>query len=263
MLSAFQSCAIIAGSIGLALLCLFTFRHFWLPRSRRQHNDVIGWQISFLGTTYAVIIAFMLSDVWNNFVVAETNAETEANALLNVYRVAAGLPSPPKDQVRVLARRYAEVMIREEWPAMMKGALSPTGSQVVSALWDVTTKISARNGSEQASLERLLADVTNLTEHRRIRQFESRSKIPDVFWLLLITGGVLTVLYACLFDVEETRMHVLQVVGITFIVSLVLVTIADVDGPYGGALRIQPTGFAMALKSMGDSIGPQYSIVDK
>ena len=257
MLSVFQSCAIIAGSIALALVCLLIFRRFWLPRGRRQHNDVIGWQISFLGTTYAVIIAFMLSDVWNNFVLAETNAEIESNALLNVYRVAAGLPSPPRDQVQALAHRYGEVMIREEWPAMMKGAFSSTGSRIISALWDITTKVDARNASEQVSLERLLTDLTSMTEHRRIRQFESRSKIPDVFWLLLITGGVLTVLYACLFDVEETRMHVLQVVGITFIVSLVLVTIADVDGPYGGALRIQPTGFVMALKSMGDAIGQQ------
>ncbi len=250
MLSALQSCSIIAGSIALALLCLFIFRRFWLPRGRFQHNDVIGWQISFLGTTYAVIIAFMLSDVWNDYLRAETNAERESNALVNIYRVAEGLPSA-KEQVQGLARRYAEAMIREEWPAMTKGGFGKSGSAIVAALWNAIPTIAAHNASEQASLERLLNDLTNMTERRRIRHYEAGSKIPGVFWLLLITGGVLTVFYTCLFDVEETRMHVLQVIGITFIISLVLVTIDDVDGPYGGALRIQPTGFVMALQSMG------------
>ena len=60
------------------------------PRS--VHNDVIGWQIAILGTIYAVMIGFMLYAVWNNFQTAETNANNEANDLVNLYRAADGLP---------------------------------------------------------------------------------------------------------------------------------------------------------------------------
>jgi len=250
MLSAIESSLIIAGSILAALLLLRISRRFWLPKTRHQHNDVIGWQISFLSTTYAVIIAFMLSDVWTNYQNAETNTEVEANSLLNIFRVAEGLPEPQRVQVPQLAMRYAETMIQEEWPAMTHGTFSKNGFRNTSDLWKAIMSTRAQTGSEQASFEHALSDLTNMTEHRRIRHLQSRSKLPGIFWLVLIVGGVMTVAYTCLFDIEATRMHVVQVVGVTFVISLVLVTIADIDGPYGGAVRIQPTAFEMALQTM-------------
>jgi uncharacterized tellurite resistance protein B-like protein len=250
MLNAFESFLIIAASILAALACLFAYRRYWLARGRHHQNDIIGWQITFLATTYAVIIAFMLSDVWNNYRAAEKNTESEANALTNLYRTAAGLPSPQREQLRSLAQRYAEAMISEEWPAMMEGSFSKTGFAVIADLWTAITSTHAHDESEQAILTRALNDLTDMTEHRRIRHLANRVTLPNVFWVLLIIGGILTVFYTCLFEIEQTALHVSQVVATTFIVSLVLVTIADVDSPYGGALHIQPTGFALALQTM-------------
>jgi MFS family permease len=250
MLSIFASCAIVAGSIAGALIFLLIFRRFWLARVHKQHNDIIGWQISFLSTTYAVIIAFMLSDVWNNYQAAETNAEVEANSVLNVYHVAEGFPRQQRDAIRSLARHYADVMVREEWPAMQQGGFSTEGYQTTSALWQALMATRTANGAEQGSFDRALNDLTSLTEHRRIRQLQSRAKLPAIFWAVLIIGGLMTVIYTCLFDVEDPRLHVLQVVSVSFFISLVLVTIADVDGPYGGAVRIPPTSFEMVRQLM-------------
>ncbi len=250
MLNIFESCAIVAGSIAGALIFLLIFRRFWLARAHRQHNDIIGWQISFLSTTYAVIIAFMLSDVWNNYQAAEANVEVEANSVLNMYHVAEGFPPEQKATIRSLARQYAEVMIRQEWPAMQQGEFSKNGYQTTSAMWKTVMATRSSNTAEQGSFERALNDLTSLTEHRRIRQLQSRAKLPAIFWAVLIIGGLMTVIYTCLFDVEDFRMHVLQVVSVSFFISLVLVTIADIDGPYGGAVRIQPTSFEMVLQIM-------------
>jgi hypothetical protein len=112
------------------------------------------------------------------------------------------------------------------------------------------------NGAEQATFGRALSDLTSLTEHRRVRQLQSRAKLPAVFWVVLIIGGLMTVIYTCLFDVEDPRLHVLQVVSVSFFVSLVLVTIADVDGPYGGAVRIPSTSFEIVSQLMQNG-GPQ------
>jgi len=252
MLNAFQNSLVIIACITAALLCLFIFRRCWLPRTATQHNDVIGLQIAFLGTTYAVIIAFMLSDVWNNYRAAAANTENEANALINIYRLADGLPLPQNGDLQSLSRQYAQLMVSEEWPNMAKGKFSQRGFQVMSQMWKVLIGTRPGTKSEEAIFERLLTDVTNLTEHRRIRHLESRSNLPEIFWLLLIVGGIMTVLYSCLFVVEDIRLHVVQVTGITFIVSLVLVTIADVDAPYGGALHISSDSFVTALGTMGN-----------
>lgn len=251
MLSALQSASIIVSSILVALLVMWAFRRTWLAKKRNQHNELIGWQIGFLGTTYAVIIAFMLADVWNDYQAAETNAEIEANSVINMYRVAEGLPEPSRAGIENLAKEYADAMIDSEWPAMMRGVRSAASSQIVAAMWKEVLGIQATTPVQQTSLQQELTDLSNMTEHRRIRQLQSRSSLPGIFWLVLIVGGVMTVLYTCLLDVEDTMMHVIQVIGVSFIVSLVLVTIADVDAPYGGAVHIQPTAFQLVQQAIG------------
>ena len=64
MLSIWQSVLIVLGTIALSLVFLAVLRRIWPATQRTEHNDIIGWQISVLGTTYAVILAFMLWNVW-------------------------------------------------------------------------------------------------------------------------------------------------------------------------------------------------------
>lgn len=255
MLSALESTFIVLLCMAAATVCLFLYRHYWLRHNRHQLNDVIGWQITFLATTYAVIVAFMLSDVWNNYRAAEANSESEANALMNLYRSSVALPDPQSHDIPSLAERYARDMVTEEWPAMQAGGYSTDASAIMKKLWSSIAATQARNASEATLLGQALTDLTNMTEHRRIRHLESSTGLPVIFWVLLITGGVLTVLYTCFFDIEDSRLHTAQVLGTTFIISLVLVTIADVDAPYGGGIRIQSTAFQLALDTMHHTPG--------
>src|ERR1700690_665886 len=96
MLTNFQSVYIIVLCVAGSLLFMCGLNWIWPREDRREHNDQIGWQLTALGTTYAVILGFMLYAVWTTFGVAEVNVDLEANALVNIYRLAAGLPDPPR-----------------------------------------------------------------------------------------------------------------------------------------------------------------------
>ena len=104
--------------ITLSITCLVMLNTFWEPSRRSVHNDVIGWQIAILGTIYAVMIGFMLYAVWNNFQTAETNANNEANNLVNLYRAADGLQEPQRDLIQQSARTYATQVVTQEWSTM-------------------------------------------------------------------------------------------------------------------------------------------------
>jgi hypothetical protein len=86
------SITIIVACIAISLLVLFTVHRFWMPSKRLGHNDAIGPNVSVMGTTYAVIIAFVLSGVWNELQAAMLNTEQEANSVVNLYRFAEQLP---------------------------------------------------------------------------------------------------------------------------------------------------------------------------
>ena len=82
-------------------------RRFWPTSQRREHNEIIGWQVSVLGT-YAVIMGFMLYAVWTDYNAAEmTMPDAEANCLVNVFRLSQGLAPADRDQIQKLSREYA------------------------------------------------------------------------------------------------------------------------------------------------------------
>jgi len=58
--TAIGSTLIIISCIVGALFALGVLRHYWPPSTRIAHNDVVGPNVSVIGTTYAVLIAFML-----------------------------------------------------------------------------------------------------------------------------------------------------------------------------------------------------------
>jgi len=98
MLSVFQSVLIVLCTIAVSVVFLAVLRRAWPLTRRTEHNDIIGWQISVLGIRYAVILAFMLWNVRNNFQIARVTTEMEANYLVDLYRVASGLqPSESTD----------------------------------------------------------------------------------------------------------------------------------------------------------------------
>jgi hypothetical protein len=57
MVSVTQNVALVAAAVLGSLLFMLGLNRVWSWEKRRPHNDLIGWQLSVLGTTYAVILA--------------------------------------------------------------------------------------------------------------------------------------------------------------------------------------------------------------
>src|SRR5215472_5060484 len=82
---------IIVACVSSAILFLLLVTRTSTAPARREFNDFTGAVVAVIGTTYAVILAFTLSGVWSMAQQAQANEEQEANALVNVYRIASQL----------------------------------------------------------------------------------------------------------------------------------------------------------------------------
>ena len=101
-----------------------------------------------------------------------------------------------------------------------------------------------------------MEELRGLTQYRRIRAMQNREALPSILWAVLIAGGIVTVSSACFFGVPSFRFHLLQVFMLSFLVSLVLVAIADIDRPYQGAVRVDPEGFRFAGRTLHGEPSP-------
>ena len=250
MLTTVESVAMVIFVVGGSLAFLLLLRHIWPTEQRMRHNDIIGWQVSVIGTTYAVIIGFMLYAVWTTFQQADANAEAEANSLLNVVRAAQGLPNGQSQQVQDLCSEYVTVMLTQEWPAMTQSNVSPMSRRVIQRLWAAVLGSDIHNASQQTSLDHTLTELSNMTEHRRIRQLQVRSSMPGILWTVLIAGAVATIVSACLFGSQDFKLHLIQVVMLSTVLSLILVAIADMNRPFQGSVHVSAAGFEHARDTL-------------
>jgi hypothetical protein len=241
---------IIIAGVGGAVLFLFLVTRASTAPSRKESNDFTGAVVAVIGTTYAVILAFTLSGVWNMFQQAQANEEQEANALVNVFRIASALDDPSAKQIQELCVRYADNALQREWPAMQNEQLPMENGQIINQLWMLAGQIQARARPDAIAAYQLMEELRGLTQYRRIRAMQNREALPGILWAVLIAGGIITVAAACFFGVPNFRFHLLQVLVLSFLISLVLVAIADIDEPYQGPVRVQPEGFRNAVRTL-------------
>ncbi len=250
MLNTFQSISLIALAVAVSVGFLAVLQRLWPIEQRRLQNDLVGWNITVLGTVYAVIVGFMLYAVWTNLEMATANVEAEANCLVNVARSAEGLRVDKSNEVLRLATEYVRLMLIEEWPAMRAGKLTPASAQITEQLWAMLTRMETSSSSEQTGRDHAISELSCMTDHRRLRQLEVNEGLPGILWAVLILGAAATIVSACLFGSSDFRLHVAQVIALSFVISLVLVAIADINRPFQGSVHVQPLAFERARDAL-------------
>ena len=250
MLSFTQNIVILISVMIASLLFTVGLNRIWPVHTRHSQNDLIGWQLSVLGTTYAVILGFMLYTSWTNFGTAELNVDLEANALRNIYRLAEGLPSEQRAQMETLTRSYADAVIDRDWPAMARGELPEDTHEINEQMWRTLMSVKAASSSEITAEDHALSELSTLTSHRRTRLLQSVSKLPTIFWGVLMVGGILTIISVSMFGSANPRLHMLQVFSLTLLVTLVMLAISDVNRPFQGWVHVTDFAFQRAQRNM-------------
>lgn len=252
MLSLGQDVVILILTLAAALLFMVLLNRLWPQEKRSVNNDLIGWQLTIIGTTYAVILGFMLYTVWTAYGEAQVNVDLEANALRDLYRTADGLPEPQQTQFKQFARAYADAVINHDWVEMADGKV-PEGSHLIDEeMWKTAMTVKPNSQTEMIYTDHLLSQLSALTEHRRTRMLQTVYKLPAIFWAVLVVGGIVTVLSAATFGARNTVLHAFQVLSFTLLVTLVLLAISDVNLPFQGWVHIDNYAFIRARTYMTD-----------
>ncbi len=248
---------IVIACVGAAVAFLFLVTHTSTAPSRKESNDFTGAVVAVIGTTYAVLLAFMLGGVWNMFQGAQANEEQEANAVVNIYRIAGQLKASNGPQIQEVCRTYAQTVVNQEFPLLERHEqMSPEGNALIDQLWKLAAQSQSEQSDNSIAVYQLTEELRSLTEHRRIRAMQGRERLPLILWIVLVAGGIITVAASCFFGVPNFRFHLLQVLVLSFLISLVLVAIADIDRPYQGPVKVEPEGFDFAVRSLHDQPSP-------
>jgi hypothetical protein len=250
MVNVGQNILVVSIAVIGAMLFQVGLNHIWPWEKRRTYIDLIGCHFSVLGTTYAVVLGFMLFAVWTAFGEADLNVDLEANAVVDMHYLAKGLPEPQRTQLQTLTSSYADTVIRRDWPQMARGEVPQETEAIKAKMWDTVMSARTASATEITAQQHALSQLSSLDQHRLTRIRQSTTSLPRVLWCLLLAGGALTIISACTFGAENMKLQTLQVVSFSLVVSLSLVAIADIHRPFHGLIHVRNDAFLRAQQSI-------------
>ena len=123
---------------------------------------------------------------------------------------------------------------------MEQGKTSPRAWAILDEMRGSIQGMKPTTEVQQVLYEQGLRQMHDLADARAERLFDAEEGLPAILWVVLIVGGIDVVGFTYLFGLESTSVHVLMVASLTLIIALVLFTVAALDYPFKGDIRIGP-----------------------
>ncbi len=235
-------------SVLIAITGVYAARHFVPSELLKDHNDVAGNIYNMLGVVYAVLLAFVVFVVWQQYQNVGQAVDNEANAIVSLYRVALALPdSTTRTQLMTDLRAYTQGVINDEWQHLGRYEQGPLPETALARLWSTGTAFQPRTTQESDLYTEILSDLQNVTRLRRERFQADRTHIPDILWILLLGGGLIIVVFTFFFGTNNGHIHAFMAAALAAVIAFTLVLIFVLDHPFAGSVRIGPEPFHTAL----------------
>ena len=248
---------VIMAAIMLALLGLAVVRRSVSHERLTRHTDVAGYVYAVIGVIYAVILAQVVVAAWEEYRDARSVAADEANAVLNLARLAQVWPDEDRLRVEDALSAYARNVVEVEWPAMAEGQFGPTReTDLMHRLWQVVNEAGVRAENRNPTYAASLEQLDYLDEARRSRVLLGEDALPEPMTLTLLIGAVITVAFSYLFAVEDGWLHGLMTAALATLVALLLLLGFQLETPFEGISAIEPTAMELVRAEIAAGLRP-------
>lgn len=232
---------------GLSLLGLYIFHRLVDVNVRHKDTETVGLTYAIVAVVYAVLLAFIVVNVFETFSQADEVATAEANKLSNLMLDSAGLPPRTAEAVRADIDKYIDIVVKSEWPSQRAGKV---GGEVFEPGWTALAHLStelavfepATMGQNVDKAEMLHA-MNDLIKARRSRIIAAGEHLPGVVWQILLLAGVVAVVYTYLFGARSFGIHLAITALISATIALVFVLIITIDYPFRGEVSVSDHAF--------------------
>lgn len=209
----------------------------------REHHEVTDPMMSVIGTLFAVLLGFMVANSMQRFEQARINVQQESNALMDLYRLAEGLPPADCVELRAHIRHYIDDVIFDEWPKMARKETSDEAEHYYDLIWSDCASFKPQNEVQHNIDQKMLDVVSTFGDCRRLRLYALHTGLPAVLWGVLIAGGAATIGFTYLFRINDPIVQMLMTALLSLIVCLNMFLLACYADPFAGEVAVHPTSF--------------------
>ena len=242
---------VVAGTSLASVLGLLAFRELVPLDELRGSSDAVGNYLQTVGGIYAVLLAFIVYVVWGQFNDARTFVEREATALVDLHRIASGLPRATRVEIQRELRGYVDAVLSDEWQAMAGGdetTIERIGHRL-EHVWLAIHRCEPCSDCQHTIYGEVLSRFNDLSDVRTSRLSASRARIPTAMHILLYAGALIIIGSIYLMTFERLWIHVTVTAALAGAVSHILYLIRDLDHAFSGDWQVAKGPFIRARKA--------------
>ena len=212
-----------------------------------------------LGTLYSVLIAFVVTGVWQSFSRAETAVNSEANALTDLVFLIRYISAAKIVHVRQSARSYVASVV-ERWDLLERATCENKPVEEINiassnALLDAILAVKPE-GERELELYAQALDLTAIwLDARRNRLRSAKGNTAGALWGLLIAGAFVLFAFHGLFVTHAWAVWAVLLLGFSLIVGLSFYLIFSLDSPFSGHISARPEPFVWLLQDFDRTDG--------
>ncbi|HEY6406149.1 MAG TPA: DUF4239 domain-containing protein, partial [Ktedonobacteraceae bacterium] len=211
-----------------------------------RHNEVAGFIFATVGVLYAVLLAFTVIIVWEQYLTAESAVSQEAAALITVAQDASSFPEPARGQVYEQLRAYAQFVLNEEWRTMDESTLEheeSTGAGAsINTMWSIYRSLPPSQVDSHTT-----ESLDNLSTQRAVRLESNVAALPDVLWYGLVLGGVVTISFGLVLHMENVQLHAALTAMLAGLIATCIWMIVMINHPFAGDVHVSNAAFQHAI----------------
>jgi hypothetical protein len=213
----------------------------------RRHHEIGSAVFLQLGVIFAVLLAFVFSEVWSEYNTAASAINEECGSLHGVAILAATLPPAERDQAEHAMVAYLTAVTGSEWASMARRQSSDEARERFEVLVQSVARMTLHDSAHQATRSQMLSLLGRAHQFRETRLFQMTQAVPKVLWGLLIGFAVVLIGFLLCFGIEYVWSQLVFTGIFDAAIVFVLMIVILLDHPFEGALRQPSTDFRLTL----------------
>lgn len=235
-------------------LATYLFRKYIKVRILNSHNDVAGNIFAMVGGFYGLLLAFVVFLVWDQFNDAQQSADIEGSLAKGLYRDIKFYPVDSEgtvgyNDIKVLDLAYVNYIsdaLKEDSLMDAEGNDSPNylwykdtiTVRAFNKVFEIVERMHDDQDYKNQRIDQMFRHLNELNTYRSLRGLAVDSDIDVYIWIPLLLGGLITMLFAILMDIENRRLHIIMNGLLGSFVALIFYIIILTDHPFAGKMRI-------------------------
>src|SRR5581483_2916575 len=160
---------IVGGTVIVVLLGLrLVNRLFPAWRSESSSQTVVG-VVAMVMTMFAVLVAFVIVNLFNSYEGASTNVANEAASLTDLARDARHFPPTERQRIERAIAQYVVEVRQREFHTLSMGKEDARAQQLLGNIFEAVQTFSPRNAAQQAFYSDMIQQLHSIADERENR----------------------------------------------------------------------------------------------